>query len=103
MSLTVREVERWMIAAQTADRRFSTPGQDRPLDWPRRFVLNLEHRRAIELWVWCEARGESFRGLCRRRGLPYSTALRHRQSAVERITMLINLERSLESADHLVT
>lgn len=85
-----------MIAAQKADRRFTTPGLERPLDWPERFVSNLEHRRTVKLWVWCEAKGESFRAVCRRRGLAYSTALRHRQSAVERITLLINLEKSLE-------
>ncbi|CAO4182076.1 hypothetical protein IHEIED_03980 [Methylorubrum populi] len=73
------------------------------MQWPERFVLDPDHRRAVKLWVWCEAKGESFRAVCRRRGLPYSTALRHRQSAVERITLLINLEKSLERESNMVT
>lgn len=91
-----------MVAAQKADRRDGASRLDRPMQWPERFVLDPDHRRAVKLWVWCEAKGESFRAVCRRRGLPYSTALRHRQSAVERITLLINLEKSLERERNMV-
>ncbi|MGX5777488.1 hypothetical protein [Methylorubrum zatmanii] len=91
-----------MVAAQKADRRFTSPGQDRPLTWPERFVAHPEHRRAVKLWMWCEANGESYREACGARGIAYSTAVRHRQTAIRRITMLLNLERSLESDSNLV-
>lgn len=102
MSLTEGEVARWMIMAQQADRRFPNPWHDKPLRWPDRFVEDPDHRRAVKLWVWCEAKGESFRDVCGRRGLPYTSALRHRQAAMQRITMLLNLERSLERDSNLV-
>lgn len=91
-----------MIIAQQADQRFQNPWHDKPLRWADRFVEDPDHRRAIKLWVWCEAKGESFRDVCSRRGLPYTSALRHRQAAIQRITMLLNLERSLESDSNLV-
>ncbi len=102
MSLTEREVEKWLVIAQKADRRFSTPGQEKPLRWPDRFVADHDHRRAVKLWVWCEANGESFREACSARGISYSTAVRHRQAAIRRITMLLSLERSLENDSNLV-
>lgn len=95
------EVARWMIIAQQADRRLPNPWHDKPLQWPDRFVADPDQRRTVKLWVWCEARGESFRAVCRQRGLPYTTALRHRQAAIQRITTLLNLEHSLDSDSSL--
>lgn len=102
MSMTEKDVERWMVAAEKADRREHNPGQERPLRWPDLFVVKPEHRRAIRLWVWCEAHGHSFREVCAERGIPYTTANRHRAAALERITMLLSLERSMIATEHMV-
>lgn len=102
MSLSVQDVERWMVTAERADPRVRNPGEERPLRWPDQFVENVDHRRALKLWIWCEARGYSYHDVCKRRGLKYTTANRHRRAAVERITMLLALERALVADGYMV-
>lgn len=98
---TRKDVETWMVQAERADPRIRNAGETRPLTWPDRHVTDPEARKALKLWIWCEARGYAFFDLCTRRGIPYTTALRRKNQAVERIVMLLNLEASL-AEDHLV-
>lgn len=93
MVLNDRDIERRMILAERADPQFRSSEPDRPLRWPDLYVVNSDHRRALKLWVWCAAHGCSFHGVCRERGLRYSTARRHRRAAVERIAMLLGEAR----------
>ena len=93
MVLNDRDVERRMVLAERADPRSRYGEADRPLQWPDLYVVNADHRRALKLWVWCEAHGCSFHGVCQERGLRYSTARRHRRAAVERIAMLLSETR----------
>lgn len=98
-----KDVETWMVHAERADPRVRNPGEARPLSWPDRYVADKAVRRIVKLWVWCEANGFAFHDICRRRGIPYTTALRRKNAAVERIVMLLNLEESLAARENLIT
>lgn len=91
-----------MVTAERADPRARNPGEGRPSTWPDRFVVDVEDRAALKLWVWAKARGYGFHDVCRRRGQSYTTALRRKNRAVERIAGLLNLQDSLSEHSHLV-
>ena len=73
-------MERWMVVAQRADPRVRNPGEAKPLTWPDQFL-----------------------DVCNRRDRSYTTMLRRKNKAVERIAMLLNLQESLAATDNLVT
>lgn len=102
MTMTRKDVETWMVHAERADPRVRNPGEARPLTWPERHVTDPEARKALKLWIWCEANGYAFFSVCTRRGLSYTTALRRKNNAVDRIVMLLNVEASLAETDNLV-
>ncbi len=91
-----------MVQAERADPRRRNPGEARPLTWPDRFLTDPDQKRSLKLYVWCAARGYAFSGLCKRRGIPYTSARRERDAALERITRLLNLQDSLVAEGHLV-
>jgi len=93
--MTRQDVETWMVAAERADPRVRNSGEARPLSWPDRYVTDLDARRALKLWVWCEANGYAFSSVSVRRGLAYTTALRRKNAAVDRIVKLLNFETSI--------
>lgn len=101
-SWTGPDVERWMVVAERADPRVRNGGEARPLTWPDRFLEDADERRALTLWVWCQARGYGFHDVCKRRGIPYTSALRRKNAGVQRIAMLLNLEDSMRAEGHLV-
>ena len=58
------------------------------LQWPLRYLGAAEHepaRKALQLWLWCEAKNEAFGEFFRALGYSRRTAYRRRDAAVEAI------------------